>query len=126
MSEAASTRIGRNAVESLLARVGAMGVSVLTGILIAKALGPDGKGTYSAVQLSVASIVSFTGGAGTAVTYLLTKCRKTIDDVLPVMGLILAAVTLVAWALLAVWGIRHGAPAVALVGALVLPSSIAL
>ncbi len=126
MSEAASTRIGRNAVESLLARVGAMGVSVLTGILIAKALGPDGKGTYSAVQLSVASIVSFTGGAGTAVTYLLTKCRKTIDDVLPVMGLILAAVTLVAWALLAVWGIRHGAPAVALVGALVLPASIAL
>lgn len=121
-----AVRTGRTALESLLARMATMAFSVVAGILVAKALGPQGKGAYSAVQLAIGTIVAFSGGSGTAVTYLLTKARRSIDDVLPVLALALVAMTLGAWMVLAIWGVGRGIGSVVLIGAIVLPASIVL
>ncbi len=121
-----ATSIGANALSIFGARTFAMIFSVLTGIIVAKALGPDGKGVYSGVQVMVAIVTALTGGAGAAITYLLTKKQKAIAQLLPALALVLTGVTLLAWAAVSVIFLLRGVSIVTLSFAVVLPAAVLL
>jgi O-antigen/teichoic acid export membrane protein len=77
--------IGGKAVQTFVTRIGVAVLGVLTGILIARLLGPQGKGVYSGVQTLLSIPIAVTGGAGAAITYLMTKERRTINDLFPAL-----------------------------------------
>lgn len=122
----AAGSLGASAVRMFAARVLASAFAVITGILVAKFLGPSGKGIYSGVQLFAALPIAVTGGAGAALTYLLTKERRTIGDLLAPLGAVFAILLGVAWACVAVWSAFTGWTPVSIALAAVLPASIVL
>jgi O-antigen/teichoic acid export membrane protein len=101
-------------------------VTILTGIFLAKALGPYGKGLFSGVQVLQNGITAVTGGAGAAITYVLANRGFSIAQLLRPLGALLVAVTLLAWLILAGWGLRYGFNATVIIAACIVPASITL
>lgn len=93
--------IGSKALQTFATRIAVSLLGVLTGILIARLLGPQGKGVYSGVQTLLSVPVAVTSGAGAAIAYLMTKGRRSIGDLFPTLtGAFAAAVLLSAAACL--------------------------
>jgi uronate dehydrogenase len=118
--------IGSKAIGTFAARIAVAVTGVLTGILIARLLGPQGKGTYSGVQTLLSIPVAVTGGAGAAITYLMTKGRRTIGDLFPtlaaafVAAVLLTAAAGIAYAAVHAWQIATVAFLVAMPPAILL------
>lgn len=102
------SRIGFNAVTTFGARVIASIFSVATGIVIAKTLGPSGKGTYNAVQLLLSLPLAVSGGFGAALVFALTKRRQTVAQLFPALGVLFAASLAIVWVAVAAWSAYHG------------------
>ena len=121
-----SDSVGKSAAKMFVARTIASVFAVLTGILVAKFLGPSGKGIYSGAQLLVALPVAVTGGAGAALTYLMTKERRSIGELLAPLGVVFAALLAAAWIAILVWSAFAGWSMVTTALVSVLPASIVL
>jgi hypothetical protein len=104
----------------------AFGLAAVTAVVIARWLGPEGKGTYSTLQMLAAFIGAVTSGAGSSITYLLTRQREPIAEILPALGTVLAAVTVLAWLGLIGWSLAFGATVPLAVLAAVIPAVVVL
>ncbi len=89
-----SASVGSRALQTFAARVVITVLAVLTGVIIARLLGPQGKGVYSGIQTMLAIPIAVTGGAGAGVTYLMTKRRRSIQQLFPALAAAFAAITL--------------------------------
>ena len=63
MPESVARTTGAKALQTFIARIAAGAFGILAGIVVARTLGPDGKGVYSGLQLLLALPVALTGGA---------------------------------------------------------------
>ena len=117
---------GRDSVQTLLFNGAAAAVGVVTGIIVAKALGPAGKGEYAGLSLLQNAIASVTGGIGSSITYHLTKERHGLSDVAKPLLVIFAALCLIVPGALALWGLRFGFDPAILVFAATVPAALVL
>jgi O-antigen/teichoic acid export membrane protein len=121
-----SRRVIQNSAETFVAGIVAFGLAAVTAVVIARWLGPEGKGTYSTLQMLAAFIGAVTSGAGSSITYLLTRQREPIAEILPALGTVLAAVTVLAWLGLIGWSLAFGATVPLAVLAAVIPAVVVL
>jgi O-antigen/teichoic acid export membrane protein len=118
--------IGRDSIRTLAFNIAQSAFSVLTGIAVAKALGPAGKGEYALLQLLQAAAAAITGNLGMAITYELARRQKPLADLVKPLGLILAAFSVVEWAVVGVWVWRSGPNPAPLLFAVAAPALIIL
>jgi O-antigen/teichoic acid export membrane protein len=118
--------IGRDTVRTFVFNVGAMALSVLSGIIVARALGPVGKGEYSGLQLLQAGMGAVTGGFGAAATYALTKQGRKLSDILPALIVLLIVLSAAALLVIAIVGAHVGFNARLAVFAAVVPAVVVL
>jgi len=101
-------------------------LGILIGIIIAKSLGPIGKGAFSSVQLVQSGVVSVTAGAGSAITYFLTNKKRSVASFIGALASLLLVVSVISWLLLGLWALKYGLTTVIYVVALAIPASIVL
>jgi O-antigen/teichoic acid export membrane protein len=101
-------------------------LGIATGILVARWLGPSGKGVFSGLGLLQGAVTAAVGGVGASVTYLLTKRGRTIPELLPALGVLLGAVSALTWFGLLLWGLFRGFSATWLVFFLSVPAATVL
>lgn len=122
----AKNSISANAAATFVTNLGGTALGVLIGIVLAKTLGPTGKGVFSGVQIMLGMVTVLTGGAGFAITFFLTKERKSIGFILPALGVVFAGATILAWSAVAIAILRFGFSTVTICCALVIPAGIFL
>jgi O-antigen/teichoic acid export membrane protein len=115
---------GRDTIRTLLFNGVATLFGVVTGIIVAKALGPVGKGEFSGLSLLQNGIGSVTGGIGASITYHLTKEKRSLSDLVWPLLAIFAALSVGLPALLALWGLRFGFDPVVVVFAATAPATL--
>ena len=110
MNEAppATGSLARDSVRTLVVNAAASLFTIVTGIIVAKALGPLGKGEFSGLALLQNAVGSATGGVGAAATYELTKQKRQLSDIGPALLAVLAALSLVIPAAFGLWGLSFG------------------
>src|SRR5579863_150536 len=127
MSETPPRRsAGRDSVQTLLFNAAATAIGVITGIVVAKALGPVGKGEFSGLSLLQNAISSATGGIGSSITYHLTKEKHGLADLARPLALIFAVLCLIVPGALALWGLRFGFDPAITVFAATVPAALIL
>lgn len=115
---------GRDTVRTLMFNGAATLVGVVTGIVVAKTLGPTGKGEFSGLSLLQNGIGSVTGGIGAAITYHLTREKRTLSDLVWPLLTVFAVLAAGVPALLALWGLRFGFNPVVIVFAATAPATL--
>ena len=118
--------LGRDSIRTLGFSVAQSGFALLTGIAIAKALGPAGKGEYASLQLLQAAAAGVTANLGMAITYELTRRQKKLSDLVKPLGLMLAALSIIEWAAVGIWVWRNGPDPAPLLFAAAVPALIVL
>ena len=127
MSEAAAPRsAGRDTVRTLLFNAGATLFTVVTGIIVAKALGPVGKGEFSGLSLLQNGIGSVTGGIGASITYHLTRQKRPLADLIWPLLAIFVVLSVGVPAVLALWGVRFGFDPAIVVFAATAPAALVI
>ncbi|MDQ6780752.1 MAG: oligosaccharide flippase family protein [Candidatus Eremiobacteraeota bacterium] len=116
--------ISRDTISTFLFSAAAAVFAILTGIFLAKTVGPYGKGVFSGVQVLQAGICSATSGAGAAITYLLTNQRVSVQALVRPLAALLLGATSIAWLFLAGWGLFNGFNVTLLTAGAVIPASI--
>jgi O-antigen/teichoic acid export membrane protein len=101
-------------------------LSIATSIMLARAFGPGGKGIITGLETLRAGIASLTAGVATALTYSLTKERRTMSDLLPGLALITLVVSIAAIGFVAIGALRYGWTPVTAVYAATVPASVIL
>jgi len=100
--------IAQNSLRTFVARLVAMLLSVLTGIVVAKFLGPAGKGVYSGTLMAISIVMFAPAGIATAFIYALTRQGRSLDDLLPAAGRLLVWLCAFGVAGTIVWGALRG------------------
>jgi O-antigen/teichoic acid export membrane protein len=118
--------LGRDSIRTLAFNLAQTGFAVLTGIAVAKALGPSGKGEYALLQLLQAAAAAITGNLGMAITYELARRQKPLAELVKPLGLILAGISVIEWAVVGVWVWRSGPDPAPLLFAVAAPALIVL
>ncbi|MBC5809221.1 MAG: polysaccharide biosynthesis C-terminal domain-containing protein [Candidatus Eremiobacter antarcticus] len=119
-------KVGRDSMRTFTTGAVASVFSILTGVIIARTLGPSGKGIYSGVQLLHTAVLSVSSGVGGAITYYLTKRAQPITALIPALLRILLMVCCLAWAALALWALLRGITTVQIIFMVVVPASVVL
>ena len=83
------SRLSRGASQTFAARALALLIGIASSVILARLLGPEGRGEYALIIL-IPTLIQITGvfGADTAATYLVARRR---DEAAPI-GLTLAAI----------------------------------
>jgi O-antigen/teichoic acid export membrane protein len=118
--------IGADSIRTLAFNIAQSGFAVLTGIAVAKALGPAGKGEYALLQLLQAAAAAVTGNLGMAITYEIARRQKPLYELVRPLGLLLAALSVVEWAAVGIWVWGHGTDPAPLLFAVAAPALIVL
>ncbi len=118
--------LGKDSIRTLAFSIAQSGFAVLTGIAIAKALGPAGKGEYASLQLLQAAAAGVTGNLGMAITYELTRGQHKLSEFVKPLSLILAALSILEWAAIGVWVWLKGPNPAPLLFAVTAPALIIL
>ena len=124
MSADFRVKIGRDSVRTFVSGAVASALAILTGIVLAKALGPSGKGEYSAVRLLYDGVVAIAGGAGSAIVYYLTKGDKPLRALLPPLLRAFFVLCAVLWLGSLGWAALHGFNLGLVVFMIIVPASI--
>ncbi len=125
-STAPSATIAQNSLRTFVARLIVTVLSVVTGIVAAKWLGPAGKGAYSGTIMLVSIVMVAPAGIGTAITYALTKQRRGVSELLPSAGLLLLSISALTWIGALGWGLLRGWNPVLSIFVAAVPPSIVL
>jgi O-antigen/teichoic acid export membrane protein len=107
-SRPTNTTIGRDSIRTLAARLLVSIVGIATGIVAARWLGPAGKGVYSGTLMLVSTVMVVPTGVAGALTYALTKQGRSLSQVLPATGMLLAWLTAAVGLGALVWGAERG------------------
>jgi len=126
ISPSSSTTLAHDSMRTFIARLIALVLSVATGIITAKWLGPAGKGVYSGTLMLVSLVMIAPAGIGTAITYELTKQRKSLSDLLPSMGALLLWICGFAWVGAFIWALFRGWSPVLTIFVAAVPCSVVL
>jgi O-antigen/teichoic acid export membrane protein len=84
-----ATDIPRKTVETFLARIASQTASVLGGILLARALGPYGKGVFTYVTTTLAVLLTIGSGQSGAISWQYGRLKRPSGDVLAASRIIL-------------------------------------
>src|SRR5579872_4019435 len=103
-----STTIAADSLRTFIARMVVTVVTILSGIIVARWLGPHGKGVYSGVLLLVGTVMAIPGGVGAAITYDLARQRKALPDLLPSLVVLFLINTALCAAGAWVWSVFYG------------------
>jgi O-antigen/teichoic acid export membrane protein len=103
MKKLEATTLGQDSIRTLVFSLGQSVFAALTGIAVAKAIGPAGKGEYALLQLFQAAASGVTGNLGLSITYELTRQRKPFAELVRPLTVLLAILSLIEWALVGVW-----------------------
>jgi O-antigen/teichoic acid export membrane protein len=115
---------GRDTVRTLLYNGGATLAGVITGIVVAKALGPAGKGEFSGLSLLQNGVGSITGGIGASITYHLARQKRAPADLVRPLLATFAGLAIVVSAVTLLWGLRFGMDLVVVVFAVSAPATL--
>ena len=115
---------GRDTVRTLFFNGAATLFGVVTGIVVAKALGPVGKGEFSGLALLQNGIGSVVGGIGASITYHLTREKRTLADLVQPLLVIFATLSIGVPTMLGLWGLRFGFDPVIVVFAATAPAAV--
>jgi O-antigen/teichoic acid export membrane protein len=126
MKKRERTTLGQDSLRTLIFNIGQSVFGALTGIAIAKAIGPAGKGEYALLQLFQAAASGVTGNLGLSITYELTRQRKPFAELVKPLGVMLAILSLVEWAIIGVWILIKGPAPAPLLFAAAVPALIVL
>ncbi|HZW72234.1 MAG TPA: hypothetical protein VFF43_01750, partial [Caldimonas sp.] len=96
----------------------------MTGIVVAKVLGPTGKGYFSGLTLLQSGASSIISGFGASITYFLSRHRRTAADLLRPLTVVFVAISLVQPLLLVLWGWRFGLTPALVVFAATSPATV--
>jgi O-antigen/teichoic acid export membrane protein len=118
--------ISRDSFSTLLASIARNALSVVTSILLARCFGPSGKGLINGLETLRAGITALTTGIGTAITFLLTKERKSLGDLLYPLGLLWLALSVIVSAVVMVGALRGGSTDAVAVYAATVPAALIL
>jgi O-antigen/teichoic acid export membrane protein len=118
--------LAHDSMRTFIARLVALVLSVATGIVTAKWLGPSGKGVYSGTLMLVSIVMIAPAGIGTAIIYELTKRRRSLSDLLPAMGALLLWSCGLAWVGALAWGLLRGWSPVLTIFVAAVPCSVVL
>jgi O-antigen/teichoic acid export membrane protein len=113
-------------MRTFVARLIAVVLSVAIGIITAKWLGPAGKGVYSGTLMLVSLVMIAPAGIGTAITYELTKQRRSLSELMPAIGALLLWICGLAWVGALVWGWLRGWSPVLSIFVAAVPCSVVL
>lgn len=103
MSKREQTTLGQDSVRTLIFNLGQSLFAALTGIAVAKAIGPAGKGEYALLQLFQAAASGVTGNLGLSITYELTRQRKPFSELVRPLTVMLAILSVIEWIVIGVW-----------------------
>ncbi|HXN09360.1 MAG TPA: hypothetical protein VN860_06830, partial [Candidatus Acidoferrales bacterium] len=126
VSPSSSTALAHDSMRTFVARLIALVLSVATGVITAKWLGPAGKGVYSGTLMLVSLVMIAPAGIGTAIIYELTKQRRRVSDLLPSMGVLLLWICGFAWIGAVVWALLRGWSPVLTIFVAAAPCSVVL
>src|SRR5690348_14606222 len=98
----------RDAVRTLVFNGAAAAVSIITGIVVAKTLGPTGKGYFSELALLQSGASSIISGFGASITYFLSRHKRTATDLLAPLLVVFTVISVVQPVLLLLWEWRFG------------------
>ncbi|MBV8425401.1 MAG: NAD-dependent epimerase/dehydratase family protein [Candidatus Eremiobacteraeota bacterium] len=113
-------------LSTLAARVGVAALGVAAGILVARALGPQGKGALAAAQLLIGILVTLASGVGVGLAHFLTKRAIRPADMIVPLAIVLAVLCGIAELAGAVDLIVGGPSAIVAAAMLVAPAGIVL
>lgn len=114
----------RDAARTLVFNGAAAAVGIVTGIVVAKTLGPAGKGYFSGLALIQSGASSIISGFGASITYFLSRHKRTAADLRAPLALVFAVVSVVQPLLLLAWGWRFGFSPVVVVFAASSPATV--
>src|ERR1700681_3037904 len=100
--------LGRDSIRTLAFNLAQSGFAVLTGIAVAKALGPAGKGEYALLQLLQAAAAAITNNLRMAIAYELARREIPLAELVKPLALILVGFSLSVWAVVGVLVWRSG------------------
>lgn len=117
---------GGRAAQTVIARVVSALLAFAAGVVVARAFGPAGKGTYNAVAALIAVPTAVTLGASSAITYTLVREGRTMRYLFPVLATVFGACAafLVAGAL--AYGTMRGWSPVTIAVAAIVPAAVVL
>lgn len=117
---------GLSAIQTLAARILIAAVGIVTGVIVARWLGPGGKGVYSGIQTLLAVPIAICSGGGAAITYVLTKQRRSVAELFPALFAIFSLLCLASLCAVAAYALIRGWTMEGAALALALPPSIVL
>jgi O-antigen/teichoic acid export membrane protein len=113
-----SDRISRKSLENFLARIAAQAFSIVGAIVVARMLGPSGKGAFSYAGTVLAMLQMANAGQAAAISWQYAKKGRATGDLVRAMLRILGAIALPAGVALVLVGLfvpgQHALIAVAL------------
>ena len=115
---------GRDTMRTLFFNGAAALVGVVTGIIVAKALGPVGKGEFSGLALLQAGVSSVISGFGAAITFFLSREKRTLADLAPPLLAIYIVLCIAVPAAMLLWGAIFGMNAVLTIFSATAPASV--
>jgi len=118
--------VGQNSIRTLIFSALNSALGIITGIVLAKTIGPYGKGVFSGIQVLQNGITAVTAGGGAAILYMLTNQKRSIGELARPLGFLLIGVTALGWLFLWIWGLHYGSSTTLLVAAAVIPAAIVL
>ncbi len=118
--------VGQNSIRTLIFSALNSALGIITGIVLAKTIGPYGKGVFSGIQVLQNGITAVTAGGGAAILYMLTNQKRSISELARPLGFLLIGVTALGWFFLWIWGLHYGSSTTLLVAAAVIPAAIVL
>ena len=121
-----TSKIARDTARTVAVSVISTGLAIITGVIVAKTLGPLGKGVFSSVQLVQGGVAAGTAGAGAAITYFLAKQGRSVGSLMGALSALLVIISLISWCLLGLWGLKFGFTTAVYIVALVVPASIVI
>jgi O-antigen/teichoic acid export membrane protein len=125
-ARALSSTAASLAVQTLAVRILAALAGVGTGIVIARAWGPDGKGVYSAVQAAIAIPAAVSGGGAAAITFFLVRMKRGMSRTLPLIVFCFGGTALVLCAAAVAFGTASGWNAISVTFAAAVPAALVL
>lgn len=97
-----------DAARTLFFNGAAAAVGIVTGIVVAKTLGPSGKGYFSGLALLQSGASSVISGFGASITYFLSRQKRAAADLFLPLLLVFAIISVVQPILLLLWAWRFG------------------
>lgn len=98
----------RDAIRTLVFNGAAAAVGIVTGIVVAKTLGPAGKGYFSGLALLQSGASAVISGFGASITYFLSRHKRAAVDLAAPLLLVFAAISIIQPLLLLLWAWRFG------------------